>query len=149
MGVDVGSLWKQFPFVETAALLFLTGVYATAFHFLAVRRLHGARGVHTRSLVFAGGSGFAAVALLLQAAVLAYVGQPPTGLELILLALGFLIMGLAGSGLLLRWLHHRRTTGAEMQRGTLGAVGWFLVGVIIALLVYRLVAGVLLLLILT
>ena len=118
MGVDVGSLWEQFPFGETAALLLLTTAYATAFHFVAVRRLHGTSGVHTRSLVFAGGSGFAAIAVLLQAAVLAYVGQPPTGLELILLAIGFLAMGLAGSGLSVRWLHRRRTTAPEMQRGT-------------------------------
>jgi hypothetical protein len=149
MGVDVGSVWTQFPFGETAALLLITAVYATAFHFVAVRQLYGTNGVRTRSLVFAGGIGFAAIAVLLEAAVLAYVGQPPTGLELILVAVGFLAMGLAGSSLSVRWLHRRRTTAAEMQRGTLGAVGWFLLGVIIALLVYRLVAGGLLLLLLT
>jgi hypothetical protein len=149
MGVDVAAIWRQFPIAETATLLLFTAAYASAFVILAARQLHIRREAQPQPLVFLGGLGFAGIAFFLQFAILAYLDQPPSLLEACLLAIGFFALGLAGSSLSIRSLRRQHQSGTAGGRGSVSAVGFFCLGVVVALALYRLVAGGLLLLFLT
>lgn len=148
MGIDIVALLKQWPFAEIATLLILTAGYAATFQILSARRLRGSDAIPARTLFLAGGLGFMFVSWFLQIGILAYFSQPATLIEAALLAIGFLAMGLAGSGLSLRWMLRPHNANLPPARAILSVVAIFWTAVLLVPVLFRAVVAALLLLLL-
>ena len=149
MGIDIVPLLVQWPLAEIATLLVLTAAYAAAFQVLSTSRLQGSDPIPARTLVVLGGLGFAFIAWFLQSGLMAYTGQPPTFIEAGLLAIGFLAMGLAGSGLSVRWMLRPRNANLPPARAMLSVVALFWAAVLLVPVLFRAVVAGMLLLLLT
>jgi hypothetical protein len=136
MGVDL-SVWTRELLTHLAFIVPFAGV----FYVLVTGRLVGSGPWRSRPIILAGGLGFAVVALVLQLARLSYLGQPATPFEIVMLALGFLAMGLGGSALSIRWLRRQQPIGAPSLQGALSVLWRFWVGATGAMILYHLVAG--------
>ena len=141
MGIELPPWWAHLPIGELGVTAALILGYATGFVLLVVRDIRLNPVVHSRRLSLVGAVGFVGLAGSVVLALLTWLGQPPSLLEVALLGVGLLSMGLAGSAAAVYWLRRGSARTAPNRRSLPTSVTLFVGSTVLAGAVYRLVVG--------